>query len=115
MSLDVAGAIRVAKTQTKLAVTCYANAELLQLYLDELNVEVLHRKTRCRCGTYMALGPGDVGRVLLYVPIHSENDAELLNTLYHEFAHAICHWLFGRGDMHGPKWQAIMRRLGQEA
>lgn len=85
----------------------------LEMYIEEIPVVLSNRRARRQMGFFHGLGPGDVGRIVMNAGLNS-TEQEFVSTLFHEFAHAVCHWVHGRGaDTHGPKWKAIMVQLGQ--
>jgi hypothetical protein len=112
--MNTSALIRVARQQVKLATRGLDRDGLIALYLDEIPVEISRRVARRRFGFHHSRGVGDVGRIVVNLGMHA-TEAEFLNTLYHELAHAVAFWLHGReADSHGPKWKAIMVQLGQK-
>ena len=107
--MNIAGLVKVAKQQAKLG-----RSDLVQLYIDEIPIAISKRYARTRMGFFQNAGTGDVGRILINTCM-CNSEAVFLDTLYHELAHAIAHWVHGREvDTHGPKWKAVMVSLGQK-
>lgn len=109
------GMVRVCRNQVAAAIGSLDPMGALEAAVEEVPVDFV-RQTRGRfLGYYQktVVGPGSMGRVAINVALCPDED-EIMKTLYHEFAHAICYWLYGsEADSHGPKWQSIMVRLGQ--
>jgi hypothetical protein len=112
--MNIVTLIRVARHNVKLATSGLDKIGILAAYIDEIPIVVSERKARTRFGFHFAEGEGDVGRIVINRSMH-HSEAEFLDTLYHELAHAVTHWLHGdEADTHGPKWRAIMVQLGQK-
>jgi len=114
--MDTAALIRVAKAQVKNATTSLGPPGLIELYLDEIPVQISRRGKPGRAGRagfFHGLGPGDVGRIVINVGV-CYTEERFMKTLYHELAHAVNAWIHGKNvDTHGPLWKAVMERLGQ--
>lgn len=113
---DIAAVVRVVKAQVKLATRGLDPLGLVEAYLDDIPVQVSRRGKAGRAGRagfFQGLGVGDVGRVVINVGV-CYDEGRFRDTLLHELAHAVCHWVHGgEADSHGPKWRAIMVQLGQ--
>jgi len=113
--MDTAALVRVARQQVKLATRGLDRDGLLEMCLDEIPVKFSTRPAHCRMGFFTGAGPGDVGYIGINLNL-CDTEIRFLETLYHELAHAVCHWMHGReADVHGPKWKAVMAQLGQIA
>ena len=109
----VEGLVNVVKMQVNLACIALDKMGLLEDYLNEIPVETTNRRGM-KAGFFHGLGDGDVGRVVINVGV-CYDEQRFVDTLIHELAHAVCHWVHGKDkDSHGPKWKAIMVQLGQK-
>jgi predicted SprT family Zn-dependent metalloprotease len=84
--------------------------------VDELPV-VFAEKSRVTtlCGCFQHVAANGLGQITVY-PRQTATPEKLEWTLYHEFAHALVHWMGSREREadHGKTWQYVMRVLGQE-
>lgn len=116
-ALDIAGCIRVARAQARLAAGVLGFGDLVQLHIDEIPITTTRRGRPGRAGRagfFQGHHGHGLGRIVINVGV-CYNDERFLHILYHELAHAVNFWVNGPGcDSHGPQWKAVMERLGQE-
>ena len=112
--MDIKTIVRVVKNQVRLSTRGLDRDGNLAVFLAEIPILVSRRPARRRMGFFQGQGIGDVGRIIINTNT-CPTEALFESTLFHELAHAVCHWVHGReADTHGPKWKAIMVQMGQE-
>lgn len=80
--------------------------------IQALPVIFSERQTRTRMGVFHSDTYKALGRITVFIKCH-HTEEELLDTILHEFGHAIVHYMWPySGCVHGPHWQYIARKLG---
>lgn len=115
---QISGLVRVCKQQAALAAAPLDPEGLVPLFLAELPIRISRRGEAGRAGRagfFRPEGRGNVGHVLINVGV-CYTEERFAHVLYHELAHAINAWLHAADERerpHGPRWKAVMERLGQ--
>lgn len=110
---QLAGMARVARYQVMAATACLDPMGCLGSAIEEIPVDFVHRESVDYVGLHWDSGTGSLGRITMNVAF-CPTEEQVMKTLYHEFAHAVAHWLYGvKIQDHGAEWKSVMTRLGQ--